>query len=63
MLVRAIPTEKSHGETKDTYMCPIYATEARFRQEISAVSLKTKVPALKWTIAGVCMFLDVTDSS
>ena len=60
MIVRAISVDKAHGETKDTYACPVYATEARFRQEVCEIALKTKLAPLKWTIAGVCMFMDVT---
>ena len=63
MMVRAVSTEKAHGESKDSYICPVYATEARFRQEVCEIALKTKVAPLKWTIAGVCMFMDVTDLS
>ena len=63
MVVRAISVEKSHGESKDSYICPVYATEARFRQEVCEIALKSKHPPVKWTIAGVCMFLDVSESS
>jgi hypothetical protein len=63
LLVKAVPADKSYGDSRDTYTCPVYATEARFREEVFAVSLKSKGPSLKWTIAGVCMFLDVMEVS
>ena len=63
MVVRAISIEKDHGESKDSYVCPVYATEARFRQEVCEIALKTKHSPFKWTIAGVCMFLDVMESA
>ena len=60
--VKAVPADKSHVEGKDTYICPVYATEARFRQEVFAVTLKSRSKAVKWTIAGVCMCLEVIEA-
>ena len=38
----------------------VHATEARFRQEVFTAQLKSiKHSRIKWTLAGVCMFLDV----
>jgi dynein heavy chain len=57
LLVRAVTADKA--EARDAYACPVYATEARFREEVFTAQLRTKAPANKWTLAGVCMFLDV----
>ena len=57
VLVKAVPADKA--DFRDVYQCPIYATEARFRQEIATAQLRTKQPSNKWTLAGVCLFLDV----
>ncbi|KAF6251999.1 flagellar outer dynein arm heavy chain beta [Scenedesmus sp. NREL 46B-D3] len=56
ILVRAVTADK---ETKDTYACPVYTTEARFREEVFTAQLKSRHSWIKWTMAGVCMFLDV----
>lgn len=61
--MRAVSIEKAHGESKDSYICPVYATEARFRQEVCEIALKSIQSPLKWIVAGVCMLLDVTESS
>ena len=55
--VRAIPADKA--EARDTYQCPVYATEARFRQEIFTAQMRTKGDAIDWTLRGVALFLDV----
>ncbi len=55
--VRAVPADKA--ELKDVYQCPVYRTETRFRQEVFTAQLRTKQPWVKWTLAGVCLFLDV----
>lgn len=57
ILVKAVTVDKA--EVKDAYQCPVYATEARFREEIFTAQLKSKASWIKWTLAGVCMFLDV----
>lgn len=57
ILVRAVTADKA--EQKDTYACPVYTTEARFREEVFTAQLKTKASSIKWTLAGVCLFLDV----
>ncbi len=55
--VRAIPADKA--EARDTYQCPVYATEARFRQEIFTAQMRTKGDVIDWTLRGVALFLDV----
>jgi dynein heavy chain len=57
ILVKAVTADKA--EMKDAYQCPVYTTEARFRQEVFTAQLKSKHSWIKWTLAGVCMFLDV----
>lgn len=57
ILVRAVTADKA--EQKDVYACPVYTTEARFREEVFTAQLKTKASWIKWTLAGVCLFLDV----
>jgi dynein heavy chain len=57
ILVRAVTADKA--EAKDSYACPVYTTEARFREEVFTAQLKTKASWIKWTLAGVCLFLDV----
>jgi dynein heavy chain len=57
ILVRAVTADKA--EQKDMYACPVYTTEARFREEVFTAQLKTKASWIKWTLAGVCLFLDV----
>jgi dynein heavy chain, axonemal len=57
ILVRAVTADKA--DARDAYKCPVYATEARFREEVFTAQLKSKAGWIKWTLAGVCMFLDV----
>ncbi|KAK9866454.1 hypothetical protein WJX84_011662 [Apatococcus fuscideae] len=57
ILVRAVTVDKA--EMKDAYQCPVYTTEARFRQEVFTAQLKSRHSWIKWTLAGVCLFLDV----
>lgn len=57
ILVRAVTVDKA--DAKDAYLCPVYTTEARFREEVFTAQLKSKHSWIKWTLAGVCMFLDV----
>ena len=47
------------ADIKDIYLCPVYKTERRFREEVFTAQLKSKHGQIKWTLAGVCMFLDV----
>jgi dynein heavy chain, axonemal len=57
--VRGVPAEKAAAPA-DAYACPVYTTEARFRQEVFTVQLKGgKQPARKWAQAGVALLLDV----
>ena len=57
--VKAVTADKA--DMRDVYQCPVYTTEARFRQEVFTAQLKFKKDhgEIKWILAGVCMFLDV----
>ena len=57
VLIRAVTVDKA--ELRDVYQCPVYTTEARFRQEVFTAQLKSKDTWVKWTLAGVSLFLDV----
>lgn len=57
--VRGVPADKA-APPPDAYACPVYTTEARFRQEVFTVHLKGgKAPAAKWAAAGVALLLDI----
>jgi dynein heavy chain len=57
VLVRAVTADKA--ELKDAYRTPVYKTERRFREEVFTAQLKSKHGENKWTLSGVCLFLDV----
>merc|ERR1712178_234822 len=57
ILIRAVTADKA--ELKDAYRTPVYKTEKRFREEVFTAQLKSKHGEIKWTLAGVCLFLDV----
>lgn len=57
ILIKAVTADKA--EQKDAYQCPVYTTEARFREEVFTAQLKSKHSWIKWTLAGVALFLDV----
>lgn len=53
------PTPQDKAELKDVYKCPVYTTEARFREEVFEAQLKSKHSEIKWVLAGLSLFLDV----
>jgi len=55
--IRAVTVDKA--EMKDAYQTPVYKTERRFREEVFTAQLKSKHGQIKWTLSGVCLFLDV----
>jgi dynein heavy chain len=57
MTIKAVVAEKA--EARDAYQCPVYKTERRFREEVFTAQLKSKHGQIKWTLCGVCLFLDV----
>jgi len=59
MHVRGVPVDKAPSTT-EAYMCPVYVTEARFRQEVFSVPLRVgRQAAARWATAGVAMILDM----
>ena len=57
ILIKAVTADKA--DVKESYKCPVYKTERRFREEVFTAQLKSKHGEIKWTLASVCMFLDV----
>jgi dynein heavy chain len=57
ILVRAVTADKA--ESKDAYACPVYTTEARFREEVFTAQLKSKHSWIKWCLMSVALILDV----
>ena len=57
ILIKAVTVDKA--ELKDAFQTPVYKTERRFREEVFTAQLKSKHGTIKWTLAGVCLFLDV----
>lgn len=57
ILIKAVTVDKA--EMKDAFQTPVYKTERRFREEVFTAQLKSKHGTIKWTLAGVCLFLDV----
>ena len=57
--VKAVTADKA--DMRDVYQCPVYTTEARFKQEVFTAQLKFKKDhgEIKWILAGVCMLIDV----
>ena len=56
ILIKAVTVDKA--EVKDAYKCPVYTTQRRFREEVFTAQLKSKGGEIKWTLAGVAMFLE-----
>ena len=57
IVIKAVTADKA--EQRDAYQCPVYKTERRFREEVFTAQLKSKHGQIKWTLCGVCLFLDV----
>ena len=53
------PIAPPHPPPLHPLLCPVYATEARFRQEVFTAQLRTKQPWTRWALAGAALFLDV----
>ena len=53
-------TASASSSTANYFPCPVYATAARFRQEVATVHLKlpARSQASKWTLAGTAAFLE-----
>eukprot|EP00163_Fabomonas_tropica_P009916 TRINITY_DN1985_c0_g1_i1.p1 TRINITY_DN1985_c0_g1~~TRINITY_DN1985_c0_g1_i1.p1 ORF type:complete len:4225 (-),score=1474.45 TRINITY_DN1985_c0_g1_i1:598-13272(-) len=59
ILIKAIPQERA--DLRDTYECPVYATEERGSTYIFTANLPTSLPQEKWILEGVCLLFDVTE--
>ena len=57
IVIKAVTADKA--EQRDAYQCPVYKTERRFREEVFTAQLQSKHGQIKWTLCGVCLFLDV----
>lgn len=57
VLLRAVSVEKA-GEN-DAYECPVYTTQARFRQEIFVAHLKSKASWAKWFVLIHALLLSI----
>jgi len=55
--VRAVTVDKAEGQ--GLYLCPTYKTEFRGPTFVFCAQLKTKSPAARWVLAGVCLIMDV----
>jgi dynein heavy chain len=53
---RAIMSEKQ--EKSGVYRCPVYKTPIRGPTYVFDASLRSKLPAAKWVLAGVCLTLE-----
>jgi len=56
--VKSIPVDKL--DLKNIYECPVYKTSQRGPTYVFSAQLKTKSPAARWVMAGVCLVFDVT---
>ncbi len=57
VLIKAVTVDKA--DQKDVYQCPVYRTQDRGPTFVFLAGLKTKMPASKWTMAGVAILMDV----
>lgn len=56
---KAILAEKA--EKNGIYRCPVYKTQQRGPTYVFTASLRTKVPADKWVLAGTTMVMEIAD--
>merc|ERR1711871_1822813 len=59
ILVKAQTQEKMSD--RDIYSCPCYKTQFRGPTFVFAATLRTKLPAAKWVMAGVALLMDVVE--
>ncbi|XP_014280457.2 dynein beta chain, ciliary [Halyomorpha halys] len=55
--IRAIPQDKQ--DLRNVYECPVYKTRTRGPTYVWTFNLKTKEKPAKWTLAGVCLLLQI----
>lgn len=69
LVARAMPADKAaamlsssspSSSSSNYFACPVYATAARFRQEVATVHVRlpARSQASKWTLAGTAAFLE-----
>lgn len=56
---RALLVEKM--EKTGVYRCPVYKTATRGPTYVFTANLRSKYPASKWVLAGVCMILEIPE--
>jgi dynein heavy chain len=56
---RAVPLDKL--EEKGVFHCPVYKTEQRGPTFVFMAQLKTKSPAARWVMGGVCLIMQRAD--
>ncbi|XP_061400839.1 dynein beta chain, ciliary-like [Musca vetustissima] len=57
IFVKAVQKDKQ--DTKNIYECPVYKIRQRGPTYVWTFNLKTKEKAGKWTLAGVCLLLQI----
>ena len=55
--IKAITQDKQ--DTKNMYDCPVYKIRMRGPTFVWTFNLKTRDKAAKWTLAGVCILLQI----
>lgn len=55
--IKAVTQDKQ--DVKNIYECPVYKIRMRGPTYVWVFNLKTKEKAAKWTMAGVCLLLQV----
>lgn len=56
-MFQAIPQDKQ--DMRNVYECPVYKTRTRGPTYVWTFNLKTKEKPAKWTLAGVCLLLQI----
>ena len=51
------------GATAGCYACPVYATAARFRQEVATLHLRVRGSPDAWTLAGTAALCEAGPGS
>lgn len=57
IFIKAVTQDKQ--DSKNIYECPVYKTRQRGPTFVWTFNLKTKIKAAKWTLAGVCLLLQI----
>ena len=54
---KAVLADKA--DALNMFYCPVYKTQQRGPTYVFTANLRTKAPAAKWILAGVCLVMDV----